>query len=199
MLKVGFVMEHEKLHRNTNSFWGPEMALFICTSSRWGVESSCEGSPNSNIGSSYQPAPTTDSSASVRHVHKGKKRALSSITRPPSPPLLPVHKQPALPYGGVIGTEQQPSRRQAARNGVLHLVGSWSSAHQGSSTDPLPLSPKRPRSPTPLEYVTDDELMKGVEPDWSEWVANPHLNRLGRWLADVDLGKPPSDEKRAWE
>ena len=50
-----------------------------------------------------------------------------------------------------------------------------------------------------MEYVTDDEPMKGVELDWSEWVANPHLNRLGRWLADIDLGKPPSDEEKAQE
>ena len=50
-----------------------------------------------------------------------------------------------------------------------------------------------------MEYVTNDEPTKGVEPDWSEWVANPHLNHLGRWLADVDLGKPPSDEEKAQE
>ena len=102
-----------------------------------------------------------------------------------------------LPYGGVIGTEQRQSRRQAARKGVLHSVGSSSFSQQGSSTDPLLLSPKRPRSPTPLEYVNDDKPMKEVEPDWSKWVANPHLNRLEKWLAEVDLGKPPSDEEKA--
>ena len=106
MVNVGFVTEREKLCCNTNSFWGPEMAPFIYTSSRWGVESSREGMPDSNIGSSYQPPPTMDLSASVHHVHKGKKkRALLLITRTPSPPLLLVRKQPALPYGGVIGTE----------------------------------------------------------------------------------------------
>ena len=146
VLNVGFVTEHEKLRRNTNSFWGPETAPFVYTLSGWGVESSCEGLPNSNIGSSYQPVPTTDSSVLVHHIHKGKKRVLSPTTRSPSPPLLPVRKQPALPFGGVIGVERQRSRRQAARKGVLHLVGSWSSNHQGLSTDPLLLSPKRLRS-----------------------------------------------------
>ena len=200
MLNVGFVMEHEKLRRNTNSFWGLETAPFVYTSSCWGVESSREGSPDSNIGSSYQPAPTMDSSALVRCIHAGKKkRVLSPITHTPSPPLLPVRKQPALPYSGVIGAEWRRSRRQAAWKGVLYLVGSQSPHHQGSSTDPLLLSPKRPRSPTPLEYVDDNEPMKEVELDWSEWVANPHLNRLGKWLAEVDLGKPPSDEEKAWE
>ena len=47
-----------------------------------------------------------------------------------------------------------------------------------------------------MEY-TDDEPMKEVEPDWSEWVSNPYLNYLGKWLADVDLGKPPSDKEQA--
>ena len=51
-LNIGFVTEHEKLRRNTNSFWGPEMAPFVYTSSRWGVDSSREGLPDSNIGSS---------------------------------------------------------------------------------------------------------------------------------------------------
>ena len=43
----------------------------------------------------------------------------------------------------------------------------------------------------------NDKPMKEVEPDWSEWVANPYLNRMGKWLAEVDLGKPPSDEEKA--
>ena len=48
-----------------------------------------------------------------------------------------------------------------------------------------------------MEYADDDEPMKEVELDWSEWVANPYLNCLGKWLAEVDLGKPPSDEEQA--
>ena len=50
-----------------------------------------------------------------------------------------------------------------------------------------------------MEYTDDNKLMKEVEPDWSEWVSNPHLNYLGKWLADVDLGKPPSDKEQARE
>ena len=70
------------------------------------------------------------------------------------------------------------------------------SNQQESSTNPLLLSLKRPKSLSPLEYA-EDELMKVVEPDWSKWVASPHLNYLGRWLVKVDLGKPPSDEEEA--
>ena len=47
-----------------------------------------------------------------------------------------------------------------------------------------------------MEYLSD-ELMKEVEPDWSEWVDDPSFNYLGRWLAKVDLGEPPSDEEKA--
>ena len=61
------------------------------------------------------------------------------------------------------------------------------------------MSLERVRSPTPLEYIENDEPMKEGELDWTEWVPNPYLNRLGEWLADVDLGKPPSDEEMARE
>ena len=48
-----------------------------------------------------------------------------------------------------------------------------------------------------MEYAKDDEPMKEVKSDWKEWVPNPYLNRLGKWLAETDLGKPPSDEETA--
>ena len=48
-----------------------------------------------------------------------------------------------------------------------------------------------------MECANDDKPMKEVEPDWSEWVANPYLNYLGKWLAEIDLGEPPSDEEKA--
>ena len=41
--------------------------------------------------------------------------------------------------------------------------------------------------------------MKEIELDWKEWVPNPHLNCLGKWLAEMDIGKPPSDEEVARE
>ena len=74
-------------------------------------------------------------------------------------------------------------------------------SNQGaSSQDPL-LSPERLRSPSLLEYANKDKPMK--EPEWSKdytkWVSSPHFNRLGKWLAKVDLGKPPSDEEQARE
>ena len=158
VLNLGFVTEHEKLRRNTNAFWGPEMAPFTYTSSCWGVDSSREGSPDSNIGSSYQPAPTMDSSASGPRSRFGRKKVLSPISPTPSPPLLPTHRQPVHPYGGVIGAGRQAGKRSAQKGVLIPLQGSHSLL-PGSSRDPL-LSPERVRSPTPLEYIEDDEPMK---------------------------------------
>ena len=179
VLNLGFVTEHEKLRCNTNAFWGLEMAPFTYTSSCWGVESSREGSPDSNVGS-YQPVPTTESSASVPRVHVGKKGALQPISPTPSPPLLPTCRQPVHPYGGVIGAGRRAGKR-SARKGLLRPLTISPVSRPGSSRDPL-LSPERVRSPTPLEY-TEDKPMKEAEPDWNAWV--PSVNYLERWLANT--------------
>ena len=139
--------EHEKLRRNTSAFWGPEMAPFVYTSSCWSVDSSCEGSPDSNIGSSYQPAPTTDSSVSgPRARFRKKKRISSPVTCSPSPPLLLTRRQPVHPYGGVIGAGRRAGKRSAWKGVLIPLQGSHSSL-PGLSRDPL-LSLERVRSPT---------------------------------------------------
>ena len=95
----------------------------------------------------------------------------------------------------IIGAGRRAGKR-LARKGILIPIQSSHSSQLGSSRDPL-LSPERVRSLTPLEYANDNEPMKEIEPDWSKWVSNPYLNYLGKWLADVDLGKPPSDEEQA--
>ena len=96
------------------------------------------------------------------------------------------------PYGGVIGAGRRAGKRLAWK-GILIPILSLHPSQPGSSRDPL-LSPERVRSPTSF---ANNEPMKEVKPDWSKWVANPHLNYLGRWLADVDLGEPLSDEEKA--
>src|SRR6202020_1684108 len=136
VLNLGFVTEHEKLRRNTNAFWGPEMAPFTYTSSHWGVDSSREGSPDSNIGSSYQPAPTTDLSASGPHSRFRRKKVSKPISPTPSPPLLPTRRQPVHPYGGVIGTGRRAGKRSARKGILIPLEGSHSSL-PGSPRDPL--------------------------------------------------------------
>ena len=68
---------------------------------------------------------------------------------------------------------------------------------------------KRERSPTPLEYASDhqvpsssrdpleDRPSREGSPDYSKWVSSNYFRKMSEWLANVDLGKPPSDEEEA--
>ena len=68
---------------------------------------------------------------------------------------------------------------------------------------------KRVRSPTPLEYASDhqvpsssrvpleDRPSREESPDYSKWVPSDHFGKMMEWLANVDLGEPPSDEEKA--
>ena len=68
---------------------------------------------------------------------------------------------------------------------------------------------KRARSPTPLEYASDHQVPSSSRvpqgsptscegsPDYSKWVLSEHFAKMEKWLANVDLGKPPSDEEEA--
>jgi hypothetical protein len=191
-LNVGFVTEHEKLRQNTNSFWGPEGSPFTYTTSRWGLVSSREGSPDSDM-ESYQTVPTTGSSASAQAFLAAPPRSrLVEISPSPSPPPRLV-KPPVLPYGGVISAEQRARRK--ARKGVLRPVASGSSSHKESTGSSH--SKRRLRSPSPLEYA-EDQPMKDREPspDYSKWVPPLYFKRLEERLAKTDLGKPPSDEEQ---
>ena len=70
-------------------------------------------------------------------------------------------------------------------------------------------SSKRARSPTPLEYASDHQvpsLSRGPQedqpscegsPDYSKWVSSDYFGKMLEWLANVNLGEPPSDEEEA--
>ena len=34
-------------------------------------------------------------------------------------------------------------------------------------------------------------------PDYSKWVSSDYFRKMSEWLANIDLGKPPSDEEEA--
>ena len=57
------------------------------------------------------------------------------------------------------------------------------------------------RSPTlsPLEHASDilKEEKEG-SPDYSRWVPSDYIGKMLEWLANINLGKPPSDEEEAW-
>ena len=97
-------------------------------------------------------------------------------------------------------------RRQA--KGKLEKA-SWTNSSRKSVGIGSSGSLKRERSPTPLEYALDhqvpsssrdpqeDRLSREDSPDYSKWVPSGHFARMSEWLANVDLGKPPSDEEEA--
>ena len=60
----------------------------------------------------------------------------------------------------------------------------------------------RVRSPTPLEYASDNPvpgLSKEVgheeSPDYSKWVYSDYFEKMQTWLAKVDLEKLPSNKE----
>ena len=65
------------------------------------------------------------------------------------------------------------------------------------------------RSPTPLEYASDhqvpsssrdpqeDRPSREGSPDYSKWVSSDYFGKMSAWLANVNLGKPPSDDEEA--
>ena len=55
LMNVDFVLAHEQLRTNINTFWGPEQTPFAYTTSKWGRESSAEMSSDSD--DSYQTPP----------------------------------------------------------------------------------------------------------------------------------------------
>ena len=68
---------------------------------------------------------------------------------------------------------------------------------------------KRARSPILLEYALDHQVpslsrvcqvvptSREGSPDFSKWVSSDYFGKMVEWLADVNLGKPPSDEEEA--
>ena len=97
-------------------------------------------------------------------------------------------------------------RRQA--KGKLGKA-SWTNSSRKSVGTGSSGSLKRERSPTPLEYASDHQVpslsrvpqegrpSREESPDYSKWVLSGHFARMEKWLANVDLGKPPSDEEEA--
>ena len=89
------------------------------------------------------------------------------------------------------------------------MKASWTNSSKKSvETGSSGLS-KRARSPSPLEYALDhqvpsssrvppeDRPSREESPDYSKWVSSDYFRKMSAWLANVNLGKPPSDEEEA--
>ena len=212
LLNVDFVSAHEQLRTNVNAFWGPESAPFCYTTSKWGRESSVEMSSDSD--DSYQTPPVVGSLPWIhpRGVHpQGETTAEEAgdtcrLVKSWNS-LSSIRSQPhVLPSGGLMRILKRRGRRQA--KGKL-VKASWTNLSRKSVETGSSGSSKRVRSPTPLEYALDHQvpsLSRGPQEDWpscedspdySKWVLSGHFAKMEKWLANVDLGKPPSDEEEA--
>ena len=89
------------------------------------------------------------------------------------------------------------------------MKASWTNSSRKSVETGSSGSLKRARSPTPLEYASDhlapsssrvpqeDGPSCEESPDYSKWVSSDYFGKMSAWLANVDLGKPPSDDEEA--
>ena len=87
------------------------------------------------------------------------------------------------------------------------VKASWTNSSKKSVETGSSGSLKRVRSPTPLEYASDhqvlsssrvpqeDRLSHEESPNYSKWVSSDYFGKMSEWLANVNLGKPPSDEE----
>ena len=102
-------------------------------------------------------------------------------------------------------------RRHRGRRQAKGKLGkaSWTNSSRKSVGTGSSGSLKKERSPTPLEYASDHQvpsLSKDLQedrpsregsPNYSKWISSNYFRKMSAWLANVDLGKPPSDEEEA--
>jgi hypothetical protein len=197
-MNVDFVTEHEKLRQNVNAFWGPDSAPFSYTTSKWGRESSCEVSSDSDD-SSYQTPPMVEGSSGLVHsqeVQSSRRDGEKTLLRRSTPSLSSLRSQPRVPHSG--GTTLTLKRRD--RRGRKGLVkASWThSSKDLEEIGSIGSSKRKVRSLSPLEYASDvpEEEREGSL-EYSKWVSTDYFAQMQKWMSNVDLGKPPSDEEQA--
>ena len=206
LLNVDFMLAHEQLRTNVNAFWGPKQAPFAYTTSKWGRESSVEMLSDSD--DSYQTPPIVGLSQWDQLRGKPTSEEAGEICQSPKSwkSLSSIRSQPhVLPSGGLMRI-----RRRRGRQAKGKLVkASWTNSSRKSVGTGSSGSSKRVRSPTLLEYASDhpvlsssrvlpeDQSSHEESPDYSKWVSSDYFGKMLAWLANVDLGKPPSDEEEA--
>ena len=209
MLNVNFVSAHEQLRANINAFWGPESAPFHHMTSKWGRESSVEMLSDSD--DSYQTPPVVGSSQwdHQQEVHlqgetMAKEAGVTCRSAKSWKSLSSIQSQPCmLPSGGLMRIRRRRGCQQI--KGKL-MKASWTNSSKRSVETGSSDSSKRARSPTLLEYALDhqvpslsrdlqeDQPSREDSPDYSKWVSSDYFGKMSAWLANIDLGKPPSDD-----
>ena len=194
-MNLRLVTQHEKLCRNLNNHLGG-MALFVYTTSPWGLDSSREGSMASSNGE-YVTAPVQESSeltAPIPILPPGV-HALEELA--PSPPISQP-PSPVLSYGGgrVLRTAAKMRALKVCQRRSVQGVGS-SSSHKESSGLSGPIGPSLKKlsskvSSPGLEYA--DEYTKQVIEACPLRYTDPEV--VKRWMEEqvpyeVTIGMAP--------
>src|ERR1700728_2037939 len=196
LMNVNFMLAHEQLRNNVNSFWGPEQAPFTYTTSKWGRESSVELSSDSD--DSYQTPPVVGLSEwdQLQEDQSSRGDGEKTLHKKSMPSLSSLRSQPLVPLSG--GPTRTLKRRGRRAQGKL-VKASWTRSSKSPEETGSSDSPRRKevRSPSPLEYLADvlREERDRTSPDWSRWVPGDFFLRMQLRMAEVDLGSPPSDEE----
>ena len=99
-MNTDFVLAHEQLQTNINSFWGPKQPPFTYMTSKWGRESSVEVSSNSD--DSYQTPPVVGLSQWDQHPEgqlSGGDGEISPLLKRQNSLSL-ILSQPCVPLSG---------------------------------------------------------------------------------------------------
>ena len=205
-MNLRLVTQHEKLRCNLNDHLGGT-ALFMYTTSPWGLDSSREGSIASSNGE-YVTAPVQESSQSTAPIPIPPPgiHALEELA-----PLLPISQppSPSLSFGGGKVLRAAAKMRALKAHQCRSIWGAGSlSSHKESSglSGPLGPSPKKPslKASSPgLEYA--DEYTKQVIEACPLRYTDPEV--IKHWMEEqvpyeVTIGTAPldlSDESTGWK
>ena len=206
LLNVDFVSAHKQLWTNINTFWGPEQAPFTYITSKWGRESSVEMSSNSDDSDQTPPVVGLLQWDQLQGVSSMGEVGETIRSLKSWKSLSSIQSQPCMhPSGGLM----QICRRHGCQAKGKLMKVSWTNSSKKSVESGSSGSLKRARSPTPLEYALDhpvlsssrvpqeDQLSREGSPNYSKWVSSDYFGKMSAWLANVDLGEPPSDEEKA--
>ena len=179
--------------------------------SKWGRESSVEMSSDSD--DSYQTPPVVGSLQwdHPQGVHQhgettAKEVGVTCRSAKSWKSLSLIQSQPCMLPSGVLMRILR--RRGRPAKGKL-VKANWTNLSRRSVEIGSSDSSKRARSPTPLEYALDhqvpsssrgpqeDQPSREGSPNYSKWVSSDYFGKMSEWLANVNLGKPPSDEEEA--
>ena len=152
----------------------------------------------SDSDNSYQTPPLAGSSKwdQVQEVQLSRGDGETSLSLRRKLSLSSLQSQPCVPLSG--GPTQTLKWHGHQTKGKLIKVSWTHSSKSLEETGSTDSSKRRVWSLSPLEYALDVPKEEGEgSPNYYKWVPSDYVGKMLEQLANVDLGKPPSDEEEA--